>query len=119
MFKKKTFTKKSYIADNLLRYNLQHVFSARVVHILKEKRNSWSYLQFIHFFCKLKQFQSCHQLTDLSITAVDPLQSKQPVWRSVACVKVVLDHFGRPLSRVMIGVELSRRHHMHLSLQFL
>lgn len=32
------FTKKSYIADNLLRYNLELILSAGVVHILKEKK---------------------------------------------------------------------------------
>lgn len=32
------FTKKSYIADNLLRYKLKVILSARVVHILKEKK---------------------------------------------------------------------------------
>lgn len=50
---------------------------------------------------------------------MDPVQPVHPEWGSVACVEVVLCHFGCPLSRVVIGVELSGGHHALLRLVFL
>lgn len=43
---------------------------------------------------------------------------KQPVWRAVAGVEVVLDHLGRPASRVVIGIQLSSCHYILLWLLF-
>lgn len=63
-----------------------------------------------------EEFHAREPTTDLCISAVNPVQPKQPVWRSVTCVEVVLHHFGCPLSRVVIGIELSSRHHEILRL---
>lgn len=66
-----------------------------------------------------EEFHGCDSTTDLHISAVNPVQPKQLVWRSITCVQVVLHNFGCPLSRVVSGVELSSRHHELLRLLFL
>lgn len=60
-----------------------------------------------------------NQIADLCIATVDSLQPKQPVGGAVASVEVVLDHFGCPLCRVVIRIQLPSRHHMLVGLLFL
>lgn len=58
-------------------------------------------------------------MSDLCIATVDPVQPKQPVGGAVVGVEVVLDHFGCPLCRVVIWIQLPSRHHMLPGLLFL
>lgn len=51
---------------------------------------------------------------DLRVPAVDLLQPKQFVRGAVARVEVVLDHLGGPLGGVVVGVQLTCRHHILL-----
>lgn len=49
---------------------------------------------------------------------MDLVQPEQPEWRAVLDVEVVLDHFGGPLSRVVVGIQLPGRHRILFSLLF-
>lgn len=102
----------TYIADYLLSFDLKLIISTSFIHILKGKRKTTSLVLASQLLVvNPEEFCGCEPTTDLRISSVNPVQPKQPVWRSVTCVEVVLHHFGCPLSRVVIRVELSSGHH--------